>query len=200
MRWMGSCRSGAPGSRQERSLIWRGRRLESRQAPKTAGFVHRLHARRRLRFAAAVTAMLGLWLAMAPAADAKKAPPPAKRTYFVIFLGVGGDYESSAACLAFKKRRLCYLDQETCGSWEHRDDAGKQLGLWFQMAVSEEGIPIVLDGNARVDDRLRRSSMGGAATITVEGQVGNFALVGREVTAGRCRTLAGAFNARAAAK
>jgi hypothetical protein len=146
-----------------------------------------------------MTAMLGLWLAMPPAADAKKPPPPAKRTYFLILLGVEGSYESSAACMTFKKKRLCSLDGEVCGSWEQSEDGGKNLGFRYQISLTEEGTPMVIDGSARVDDRRKKSSLGGAATIRIGDRVGNAALVGREVRAGRCRTLAEAFNARATA-
>jgi hypothetical protein len=172
--------------------------MKSRQASKKASLVRRLNARRRLWLAAEVTAVLGLWLALSPAADAKKPPPPAKRTYFFILLGVEGSYESSAACMTFKKKRLCSLDGEVCGSWEHSEGKGKELGFRYQITFTEEATPIVINGSARVDDRLKKSSLGGAATITIEGRVGNVALVGREVRAGRCGTLAEAFNARAA--
>jgi murein DD-endopeptidase MepM/ murein hydrolase activator NlpD len=155
-------------------------------------------ARRTIWLPAAVIAMLGLWLTIAPAANAKKPPPPAKRAYFVIFLGAEGGYASSATCMTFTKKRICDLDGGFCGSWRPSSGAGKQRGLSFQISFTEEGAPIAIEGTARIDDRLEKSSMGGAATITVGRQLGNFSLVGREVNTGRCRALVDEFNARAA--
>jgi hypothetical protein len=173
--------------------------MESRKAEETAGLVRRLNAWRRLWLAAQMIAMLVLWLALPPASAAKKPPPPAKRTYFFILLGAEGNYESSAACMTFKKKRLCSLDGEVCGFWEPSEDEGKELGFRYRITLTEEGIPIVIDGSARVDDRHKKSSLGGAATISVGGRVGNLALVGREVRPGRCGTLEEEFNARVAA-
>lgn len=141
--------------------------------------------------------ILGLWLAITAAADAKKLPPPVKRTYFVVFLGAEGGYESRATCMSFKKRRLCDLDEEVCGSWKRDQKAGKQGSLSFQLDFTEEGVPVAIDGSARIDDRLEKSSTGGVATITSGGQLGNLALVGREVNPARCRSLVEEYNARA---
>ena len=173
--------------------------MKSRQAPKPAHRVSRLTAQRRVRFVAAVIAVLALWLLMSPTAEAKKPPPPAQRTYFVIFLGLMGDSDSEAVCLRFDRRRVCD-DEGVCGTWEQGEIADKQSGVSFQIEFIEEGFPIAIDGSARIDDRRKRSSLGGAAKISADGQLGNFALVGREVPLARCRRLEDAFNARATAE
>ena len=62
-------------------------------------------------------------------------------------------------------------DGEVCGSWEHSDVEDDELGLWFQIEFTEDETSIVIDGSARVDDRLKKSSLEGVATISVGGQV-----------------------------
>ena len=152
---------------------------------------------RNKRAPAAVIAVLAVWLQMSPAAEARKPPPPAQRTYYVIFLGVMGGYESEATCLRFNRRRVCD-NEDVCGTWEQGEIAEKQSEISFQIEFTEEDVAISIDGTARIDDRLKKSSLGGAAKISADGQVGNFALVGREAPKSRCRRLARAFNDRVA--
>ena len=174
--------------------------MESIEAVNPVGQEQWPKERRRRYLAVAVTAVVALWLFLSPAAEAKKPPPPAQRTYFVILLGVEGGYESGAECMRFDRRRLCSVDAGVCGSWEYTEIADYEIGLSFRIEFTEDETGIVIDGSARVEDRFKRSSFGGAATISVDGQVGNFALVGREVPPAGCPRLAEAFNARAAAE
>ena len=154
------------------------------------------------RLVAVVLAVAALLLFFAQLAEAKP-PPPAQRTYFTIFLGLEGDFETTATCMKFRRAEVCDLEGDICGTWEQGEVENKQSGFSFLFEFTDEGDRITLDGKARADNRLKKSSIGGAARVTIEGtdgsQSGNFAMVGREAAPAKCRRLVDEFNTRAIA-
>ena len=151
-----------------------------------------------IRLAAPVVAATVFWLLVAAVVEAKP-PPPAQRTYFTIFLGLGGGFDTSASCMKFRRTRVCDLEGDVCGSWELGETDDKQSEFSFHSELIDEGEEIVLDGTGRVDNRSRKSSIGGAARVSIGGQTGNFALGGREAGKAKCRRLVDQFNSRAMA-
>lgn len=153
----------------------------------------------------AITAGLacGALLAAAPAAAA---PPPVARSYFVVSLGTVGSspsdaYELDAGCLRFSRHSLCDTDGD-CGAWwpvQQEPDAARRrsLGFSFDLTDDQTGLPIRIEGRARVEARGRRSALAGVAHASepTSGVSINFAFAGRAVGARKCERLAADFEA-----
>ncbi len=137
-----------------------------------------------------------------PAAAAKA---PVGKTYYVISVGVATDqfeaYQLDAGCLRFTRTELCDSAGE-CGAWwriqeEKRAKKQWQVGFEFDIVDDETGLPVKMNGVGRIDARGSRSSIAGAAhgVELTSGEVINFSIAGRAVSAARCEQLAADFAA-----
>ncbi len=124
-------------------------------------------------------------------------PPPQDRTYFVVFLGLEDGVQASAGCLEFTETEICTEDG-TCGAW-NRTEGGVQtrlqtsFDLHFDFA-DDEGNQILVDGQARVDNRGPKHTIAGVARVLVDGQRINIGLVAKPVSPALCSELAAGFN------
>ena len=153
-----------------------------------------------IRIAPLVLMILGIALLAATAATAAKAP--GGKTYFIVSLGVATDdfeaYDLDVGCITFTDTEICQASggSEDCGSWR-RSSSGKQtkkeMSFVFEFSLidDETGLPVEIEGQARIDTRGRKSSIGGVAQALepISGTKINFAMAGRAVGAARCARL-----------
>ena len=131
--------------------------------------------------------------------------PPSGRTYFASVLGLATDsdgaYELDVACIRFTDDQICAPGAE-CGDWEVTEwgEPGAKQGegtFRIEFLDDETGIPIVIDGVARIDARGRRSTIAAAAHARDSlGRPLNFGIVGRQVPPAKCQRLVEAFLSR----
>jgi murein DD-endopeptidase MepM/ murein hydrolase activator NlpD len=124
-------------------------------------------------------------LAVAPL-DAAKAP--VKKTYFTIILGLESPHGWQADCLRFTASEMCTLGGN-CGSWARTEAAGPETAITFALSFEESGVPVEIDGQARIDDRGKSSSLAGAARARIGGRSSNFGLTGRATKKSKCLKL-----------
>lgn len=122
---------------------------------------------------------------------AEAATRPAGRVYYTALMGLGEIGQVSYDCFRFGASDVCSLDGSICGSWSFTDGKGKETGFSFELSFLEDGDLITIDGQARVDNRGRRSSLGGAARIVGAGPEFNYSFAGREMSESRCLALLG---------
>ena len=150
-------------------------------------------ARQLLLYLALILALLFL----VAATPAQGKAPPAGRTYFTVLLGLEEPFAASADCLRFKKGKLCHPDG-TCGSWERSDDP--TVDFTFQIEIDLEGTPIVVEGQALLEERAEKDSFA-ASCAARSGKKGfNYALAGRAAKRKQCQRLLLQWRAAAAAR
>jgi hypothetical protein len=115
------------------------------------------------------------------------ADPPINKTYFTIFVGMESPYSWGADCLRFSATELCTSD-DVCGSWTFTEGPGPESGISFE--ISDDGDQeILIDGQARIDDRGKKDSLAGVAQATVDGKSFNFSFTGRSTNRKKCGRL-----------
>ncbi len=144
---------------------------------------------------AAATAPL-LWLSAWGAPASAKPPPPARRTYLTLHLGLENPAGVDAGCLRFTNRRICLESGDyptICGRWTADDDRGTRdpSGFSFEIDWNASGTALSLAGEARVEASGRGSSLGGAARVAAEELEieTNVSFAGTEMKRRRCRRL-----------
>lgn len=137
--------------------------------------------------ALASTLLLFLW----PAATAEAAASPVGKTYYTVLLGLAEPYDMSASCFEFGLNALCSTDGDTCGSWVMTDSRGRQGAFDFDLALLEDGVPVRIQGEGRLERQGKRSSIGGTGRIAGAGPMFNYSFAGREVKKGRCLEMLG---------
>ena len=142
----------------------------------------------RIAIAAAAAAVL-----VASAAGAAR--PPAGRTYFTVLLGLEEPYSWDADCLKFTANDVCTSDG-TCGAWQSLEEEGPFGAFSLEIAFQESGVPVRLDGQARVDDRGPRDSIAGAMRMLLGNRASNFGFTGRSIEPRKCRRLLWRFDSR----
>lgn len=127
-----------------------------------------------------IVAALGL-LALATLVSTRleAAKAPERKTYFTLILGLDAPYGWQADCLQFTAGELCTIGG-TCGTWARSEAPGPETAITFQIEFEESGVPVEIEGQARIDDRGKKSSLAGAALVRIAGKAGNFALAGRD--------------------
>ncbi len=121
------------------------------------------------------------------------AQPPAGKTYFTMLLGLEAPYSWEAECLRFTATDLCALGGP-CGTWTRTGPAGPESAFTFELSFEERGVPVQIDGQARVDARGRISSFGGAARVQVGNQSAVFGLTGQAAKRRKCKRLLRQWN------
>ena len=152
------------------------------------------------RLATCALAALTLVL-LVPASAAAVAPQGV--TYFTVITGIGDTpHQTQPGCLQFKKNQVC-ANGGDCGTWEATEDNPafrKQRGFTFTFdLLTDEGDPIQMEGQGRIDSRGPGSSMAATAYAHVPsiGLTVNLAMSGRSATPSRCRDLLEEFLAGA---
>jgi hypothetical protein len=125
-----------------------------------------------------------LFVASAPSASAA---PPAKRTYFTVFIGLDEPYSWQADCLRFSKREVCTSDR-ACGAWV-RTEKGPAGAFSYEIELAGYGVPIRIDGQARVETRGKQDTIGGTSRAEMEDQSYHFSLTGRSTKHRKCLRL-----------
>ena len=148
---------------------------------------------------ALAAAVGGLLLALLLSTAASAAKPPVGRTYFVVSMGIATDaseaYEDDVGCVEFTRTEICSGDD--CGTWSWIDSGekgSKQDSMLFEFSLTDDetGELVEIAGRADIDNRGRKSAIGGAAVgfEPATGRTFNLALAGRAVGAAKCRRLA----------
>lgn len=117
------------------------------------------------------------------------AKPPEGSTYFTVFFGLDEPYALGSSCFLFEESAFCSHDGELCGSWIWQDGPAREAGFSFGLSFLEEGRPVRLSGEARIDTRGSRSSIAGTGLIEQASGKENFSFAGRAVEASRCLEL-----------
>lgn len=133
----------------------------------------------------AIVALAGL--SVVSSGPSAAATPPARRTYFTISVGLDSPYSWQAECLRFSKNDICTSDR-ACGSWV-RTEAGPAGSLAYEIELEEDGVPIRIDAQARIETRGKQDTIGGAARVEMRGEVFNFSFTGRSTKPRKCRRL-----------
>jgi murein DD-endopeptidase MepM/ murein hydrolase activator NlpD len=129
-------------------------------------------------------------------------PPPAKKTYFVILMGLDDDeaYSWQADCWRFTGGEMC-TPAGVCGEWIATESEGrKPVGISFEVESETHGIPFEIDGQIRIENRGQKSSLGGAARMQAA-EIGafNFGVAARQVSRRSCPVVLEEFIHRAQA-
>jgi hypothetical protein len=122
------------------------------------------------------------------------APPPDNRTYFAVFFGLEGAYSTGADCLSFTATELCTSSSGLCGSWTRTEPVGRETGIAFEFSFEEDGIPVTIDGRARINDRGKRDSLAAVARVRIAGESVNFGFTGRSTGPAKCLRLWGEWS------
>jgi murein DD-endopeptidase MepM/ murein hydrolase activator NlpD len=128
-----------------------------------------------------------------------KKPPPIKRTYFTVNVGLETETGIDVACMRFTSSKVCLepADYPTiCGPWRFTDNGTSEMGLSYRIAWNASGIELVLEGQARIDDSGPGSSIAGAGRFAADelGVESNASFAGKEVKKKTCRKLAALFK------
>jgi murein DD-endopeptidase MepM/ murein hydrolase activator NlpD len=134
----------------------------------------------------ALFAALLLAALAAPTLEAAKAP--AKKTYFTIILGLDSPFGWQADCLRFTASEMCTFGG-SCGTWARSEAAAPETAITFTLSFELSGVPVEIDGQARIDDRGKSSSLAGAARARIGGRTSNFGLTGRATKKNKCLKL-----------
>jgi len=134
---------------------------------------------------ALVVLLLGLGVFRTEASTGAE-PPPANRTYFVVALGQEGPYAWSSGCLTFTETGLCDAEG-MCGSWHRTEPAGQEFA--FEFDVEQGGVPLVIEGLGRIDDRGKGDSLFGVAWTQIGRGFVNFGIAGRSTSGRTCNRL-----------
>lgn len=133
------------------------------------------------RLPSLVTAMLTVALTgVGPASAA----PPAGQTYFTILMGFSEPFRWEADCLRFTARIVCTSDS-LCGPWRSR---GRDMFV-LDLGWDEDGVPISLTAEGRVETAGKGDSIGGAGKVEIGKTDVNFGFTGRPLTKRKCRKL-----------
>jgi hypothetical protein len=145
--------------------------------------------RRRSAGARILCASWALAIAVLAVIPTDAAPPPAKKTYFVIAMGLDADepYSWQADCWRFTGSEMC-TPAGVCGEWTVTETEGRRpAGISLDVDSEMHGMPFEVGGQIRIEDRGRKSSLGGAARIraAVIGAF-NFGVAARQVSRRSC--------------
>ncbi len=125
---------------------------------------------------------------VATVGPAAAAPPPKSRTYFTVFLGLDGPYSTGVDCLRFTATEVCALSG-VCGSWSRTEPAGPETAIAFEFIFEEDGVPVQIDGQARIDGRGTGDTLAAAARLETAGNSVNFGFTGRPTGRRKCLRL-----------
>ncbi len=139
--------------------------------------------------AAGAASLVAVALLLSAAMPLEAAKPPAGKTYYTVFLGADETFETFRECLVFTGTTVCDIDGEICGAWWTTTGKGGETGIAFELSYSDDGVPSLINGQARLDWHGRGSSMGGAARLEAEGLTSNFAFAARQVAPPACPRL-----------
>ena len=142
--------------------------------------------------AVSLAALILASLTSDPVAAAKA---PIRETYFTLILGLDAPYGWQADCLRFTSSELCTLGA-TCGGWVRTEPAGPETALTFDLSFEESGVQVEIDGQARIDDRGKSSSLAGVARARIGGRTSNFGLTGRATSKAKCLKMRREWNSQ----
>lgn len=136
---------------------------------------------------ALIAAVTVIGLASTPVAQPlSAAQPPAGKTYFTAFFGLEDAYAIGVSCFVFEESGFCTHDGLTCGSWLRTGVSGREAGFSFDLSFFDDGVPVRLSGEARVDALGDRSSVAGTGLVQRDNSRANFSFAGRAASLERC--------------
>ena len=125
--------------------------------------------------------------ALALFAQPASAAPPTNRTYFTILLGIDANYSWQPECLRFSRSQVCTSEGE-CGSW-FQTEPGPDGAFSFEIEIGGDEAVVVIDGQARFENRGKKEAIGGTVQAEVEGDTFTFALSGKSMSRSKCLRL-----------
>ena len=152
-----------------------------------------------MRRTASILALVLPLVLLAGSTAAAGAQAPQGRTYFVWVMGLNDDtYDADVDCLTFDATEACSSDGEVCLAWQRAEggvQARKQSGFSFETEIDDDGLIITMDGQGRVDDRGKGSSISMVARAAALDLQLNFVVSGRQARRSRCLRMVEDFYA-----